>query len=75
MVIKRLLIYNLEVGFSSYYIVVANSGIEWTTMLHCRRMLWIDDFTLPQDGFRKRTTAALYSIVNQLDTVRTVYLE
>ena len=25
--------------------------------------------------FRKRTTTALYSIVNQLDTARTVYLE
>ena len=44
-------------------------------------MLWIGGLTLPQDGFRKRTTTALYSIVNQLDTAsqldtaRTVYLE
>ncbi len=38
-------------------------------------MLWIGGLTLPQDGFRKHTTTAVYSIVNQLDTARTVYLE
>lgn len=33
-------------------------------------MLWIGDLTLPQDGFRKRTTTALYSIVSVFDWVK-----
>ena len=33
-------------------------------------MLWIGSILLPQDGFNKAPTTALYSIVNQLDTAR-----
>ena len=38
-------------------------------------MLWIGSFLLPQDGFPKTPTTALYRIVNQLDTAQTVYME